>query len=99
MAIAKAGGAKTASKRAKKVLGGSVAGISGGAIRRMARRAGVKRVAGTLPGEVRKVMLSFVEDTVRAACAIAEHGRRSLLTCSDVVAALRSRGRMIYGYA
>lgn len=96
---AKAGSAKTGSKRAKKVLAGSVAGISAGAIRRLARRAGVKRVAGTLVPEIRSVLKGFVEDTVRNACALAEHGRRTVLSCGDVIAALRSRGRTIYGYA
>ena len=101
MAIAKAAKAGSAkvSKRAKKVLSGSVAGISAGAVRRMCRRAGVKRVSAQLLPEVRAILRHFVEDTVRSACALAEHARRSVLSCSDIAMALKSRGRTIYGYA
>jgi histone H4 len=94
------GGAKGVStKRQKKVLRENVKGITRGAIRRLARRGGVKRISGEVYEEVRKTLKAFVEGVVRDATAYTEHAKRKTVTALDVVNALRKRGKLIYGYA
>jgi histone H4 len=93
------GAAKGAStKRQKKVLRENVRGISKGAIRRLARRGGVKRISSEVYEEVRKTLKSFVEAVVRDATAYTEHAKRKTVTALDVVNALRKRGKVLYGY-
>ena len=100
MAKGKTSGAAkgNATKRQKKVLRENVKGISKGAIRRLARRGGVKRISGEVYEEVRKTLKSFVEGVVRDATAYTEHAKRKTVTALDVVNALRKRGKVIYGY-
>ena len=69
------------------------------AIRRLARRGGVKRISGLLYEEIRGVVKSFVEGVVRDSIAYTEHAKRRTVTALDVVHALKKRGRMLYGYA
>ena len=101
MAKGKKGGeAKgSSSKRMKKVLAENIRGITKPAIRRLARRGGVKRISGLLYEEVRGVLKSFVEGVVRDSIAYTEHAKRRTVTALDVVHALKKRGRMLYGYA
>ena len=69
----KSGEAKGASsKRVKKVLRDNVRGITKPAIRRLARRGGVKRISGLLYEEVRGVLKTFVEGVVRVMDRTAE---------------------------
>ena len=100
MAKGKTSGAAkgTSTKRQKKVLRENVRGISKGAIRRLARRGGVKRISAEVYEEVRKTLKSFVESVVRDATAYTEHAKRKTVTAVDVVNALRKRGKLIYGY-
>lgn len=96
----KSGGAKGASnKRQKKTVKDGVKGITRGAIRRLARRGGVKRISSEIYEEVRKTLKSFVEGVVRDACAYCEYSRKKTVSCADVVNALRKRGKILYGYA
>jgi len=88
----------SSTKRQKKVLRENVKGISKGAIRRLARRGGVKRISGEVYEEVRKTLKGFVEAVVRDATAYTEHSKRKTVTALDVVNALRKRGKTIYGY-
>ena len=99
MAKAKSGASKSSGKRLKKVLRDSSRGITKGSVRRLARRAGVKRISGLLYEEVRGVLKSFVEGVVRDSTAYTEHSRKRTVTTGAVVAALKKRGRMLYGYA
>ena len=100
MAKAKSGVSKAVSgKRAKKVLRDNVRGITKGSVRRLARRAGVKRISGLLYEEVRGVLKSFVEKVVSDAVAVTEYSRKRTVTVGAVVATLKKRGRMLYGYA
>lgn len=94
----RAGDAKGAQARAAKGLKDTVAGITKGGIRRLARRGGVKRISGTVYEEVRGILKTFVEGVVRDATAYTEHAKRKTLTALDVVHALKKRGRVLYGY-
>ena len=86
------------SKRVKKILRDNVRGITKGSVRRLARRAGIKRISGLLYEEVRGVLKSFVEGVVRDSTAYTEYAKKRTVTTGAVVAALKKRGRMLYGY-
>jgi histone H4 len=98
MAKGKSAGAESG-KRVKKVVSANSAAVSQGSIRRLARRAGVKRISAPVYNDVRAVLHTFVEDVVRSACALTEHAKRKTVSASDIVQALRRRGRVLYGYA
>eukprot|EP00919_Chromeraceae_sp_WS-2016_P029598 GHVR01070417.1.p1 GENE.GHVR01070417.1~~GHVR01070417.1.p1 ORF type:complete len:103 (-),score=10.06 GHVR01070417.1:92-400(-) len=72
--------------------------ITGGAIRRLARRGGVKRISpGTYPG-TREYIDDFLGQVVKDSATYAEHARRTTITAMDVVYALKRSGKVIYGY-
>lgn len=98
--MAKSQGKATANtKRQKKALKENIRGITKPAIRRLARRGGVKRISGIMYEEVRGILKSFVEGVVRDSTTYTEHAKRTTVTALDVVYALKKRGRMLYGYA
>ena len=89
-------------------------GITKPAIRRLARRGGVKRISGLIYEETRgvlKVMLYlylaittsgifkvFLENVIRDAVTYTEHAKRKTVTAMDVVYALKRQGRTLYGF-
>ena len=75
-----------------------ILGITKPAIRRLARRGGVKRIAADIYEETRTVLKSFLENVVRDAITYTEHARRKTVTALDVVYALKRQGRTIYGF-
>ena len=85
-------------KRIKKVLRDNSRGVTKGSVRRLARRAGIKRLASLMTEEVRGVLKSFVEKVVADAVAYTEYSKKRTVTTGAVVAALKKRGRMLYGY-
>jgi histone H4 len=95
----KSGEAKVSSKRSKKLLKDNARGITKGSVRRLARRAGIKRISGLLYEETRQVIKSFVEKVVADSVSYTEYARKRTVTCGAVVQALKKRGRMLYGYA
>ena len=68
------------------------------AIRRLARRGGVKRISGTIYEETRSVLKLFLEGLIRDAITYTEHGKRKTVTALDVVFALKKAGRTLYGF-
>ena len=58
------------------------------AIRRLARRGGVKRISGLIYEETRGVLKVFLENVIRDAVTYPEHARRKTVTALDVVYAL-----------
>jgi histone H4 len=87
-------GAKRIRKSAKEVI----LGITKPAIRRLARRGGVKRISALIYDETRNVLRSFLENVVRDAVTYTEHARRKTVTAMDVVYALKRQGRSLYGF-
>ena len=87
-------GAKRIHKMTKEVL----LGITKPAIRRLARRGGVKRISALIYEETRNVLKMFVENVVRDSVTYTEHARRKTVTAMDVVYALKRQGRSIYGF-
>eukprot|EP00299_Pterocystis_sp_00344_P020142 c9909_g2_i2.p1 GENE.c9909_g2_i2~~c9909_g2_i2.p1 ORF type:complete len:105 (-),score=19.74 c9909_g2_i2:133-447(-) len=90
---------KGGSKRHQKnVFRDNILGITKPAIRRLARRGGVKRISGTVYEEARGVLKTFLENVIRDAVAYTEHARRQTVTAMDVVYSLKRQGRTIYGF-
>ena len=89
---------KGGAKRHKRMLRDNINGITKPAIRRMARRGGVKRISGLIYEETRSVLKSFLEGVVKDAVTYCEHARRKTVTALDVVYALKRQGRTIYGF-
>ena len=67
-------------------------------IRKLARRGGVKRLAGVMYEEVRGVLKVFLENVIHDAVVFTAFARRKTVTAMDVVYALRRHGRMLYGF-
>ena len=84
---------KGGAKRHRKVLRDNIQGITKPAIRRLARRGGVKRISGLIYEETRGVLKVFLENVIRDAVTYTEHAKRKTVTAMDVVYALNSRGR------
>ncbi|KAF8407422.1 hypothetical protein HHK36_006555 [Tetracentron sinense] len=82
----------------KKVLRDNIQGITKPAIRRLARRGGVKRISGLIYEETRGVLKIFLENVIRDAVTYTEHARRKTVTAMDVVYALKRQGRTLYGF-
>jgi histone H4 len=89
---------KGGAKRHKKILRQNIQGITKPAIRRLARRGGVKRISALVYEETRGVLKSFLENVIRDAITYTEHGRRKTVTVMDVVYALKRQGRTLYGF-
>uniref|UniRef100_M8CBV2 Histone H4 n=1 Tax=Aegilops tauschii TaxID=37682 RepID=M8CBV2_AEGTA len=81
-----------------KVLRDNIQGITKPAIRRLARRGGVKRISGLIYEETRGVLKIFLENVIRDAVTYTEHARRKTVTAMDVVYALKRQGRTLYGF-
>lgn len=73
-------------------------GITKPAIRRLARRGGVKRISKPIYDEVRQELRIFLETTLRDATTYCEHSKRKTVRPLDVVYALKRKGRDLYGY-
>lgn len=75
-----------------------LAGVTKPAIKRLARRGGVKRLSNLIYDESRGVLKQFLHGVVRDAVTYTEHARRHTLTAMDVVYALKRQGRALYGF-
>eukprot|EP00745_Piridium_sociabile_P003027 TRINITY_DN118303_c0_g1_i1.p1 TRINITY_DN118303_c0_g1~~TRINITY_DN118303_c0_g1_i1.p1 ORF type:complete len:104 (+),score=11.49 TRINITY_DN118303_c0_g1_i1:158-469(+) len=89
---------KGGAKRHRKQLSHGVEGVTKPAIRRLARRGGVKRISKDVYEETRLVLKTFMENVIRDAVTYTEHARRKTVTAFDVIHALKRNGRTIYGF-
>jgi histone H4 len=94
------GGGKVRPKRhsGKNMLVGNLERISKPSIRRLARRAGVKRMGGGSEVCAREALRDFVRTQIRDAVFYTDHARRKTVTATDVVRALKRNGRTLYGF-
>ena len=67
-------------------------------IRRMCRRAGIKRISGMIYEDIRALLKVFVENTLVDANTYAEYARRKTITANDILYALKRHGQTVYGY-
>ncbi|KAJ7074501.1 histone-fold-containing protein [Mycena amicta] len=89
---------KGGAKRHRKILRDNIQGITKPAIRRLARRGGVKRISGLIYEETRGVLKIFLENVIRDSVTYTEHAKRRTVTALDVVYALKRSGRTLYGF-
>eukprot|EP00747_Dinoflagellata_sp_TGD_P018384 gnl/TRDRNA2_/TRDRNA2_126457_c0_seq1.p2 gnl/TRDRNA2_/TRDRNA2_126457_c0~~gnl/TRDRNA2_/TRDRNA2_126457_c0_seq1.p2 ORF type:complete len:121 (+),score=22.92 gnl/TRDRNA2_/TRDRNA2_126457_c0_seq1:137-499(+) len=89
---------KGGAMRHRKVLRDNIQGITKPAIRRIARRGGVKRISGLIYEETRGVLKAFLENVLRDSITYTEHARRKTVTALDIVYALKRQGRTLYGF-
>ena len=73
-------------------------GITKPAIRRLARRGGVKRISYYIYEYSRDVLKGFLSTVIRDAITYTEHAKRKTVTAMDVVYALKRQGRTLYGF-
>ena len=92
------GGKSFGAKRVHKTTKDVILGITKPAIRRLARRGGVKRISASIYEETRNTLKAFLENVVRDAVTYTEHARRKTVTAMDVVYALKRQGRSLYGF-
>ncbi|XP_072588032.1 histone H4-like [Vulpes vulpes] len=97
LTVTGSGRGKGGAKRHRKVLRDNIQGITKPAIRRLARRGGVKRISGLIYEETRGVLKVFLENVIRDAVTYTEHAKRKTVTAMDVVYALKRQGRTLYG--
>ena len=87
-----------AKRHNKKALRETILGVTKPAIRRLARRGGVKRISSLIYEETRNVLRAFLENVIRDSVTYTEHAKRKTVTALDVVYALKRQGRTLYGF-
>ena len=68
------------------------------AIRRLARRGGIKCISDLIYEETRDILKVFLENVIRDAVTYTEHAKRKTITTMDVIYALKRQGRTLYGF-
>ena len=86
------------SKRKNRTIEKLKVGISNQAIRRLARRGGVKRISELIYEETRSILKLFLEKVLKDTIVYTEHSKRKTVTSLDVIYALKRQGRCLYGY-
>ena len=89
---------KGGANRHCKILRDNIQGITKPAIRRLARRGGVKCISELIYEETGGVLKVFLENVIRDAVTYTEHAKRKTFTAMDVVYALKRQGRTLYGF-
>ena len=87
-----------AKRHTKKAIRETILGITKPAIRRLARRGGVKRISALIYDESRNVLKTFLESVVKDAVTYTEHAKRKTVTALDVIYALKRQGKTLYGF-
>ena len=75
-----------------------IEGVTKPAVRRLCRRAGIKRISGLMYFNVRVELKKFLEKTLFDAMIYTNHARRNTVTANDVVYALKRQGKQLYGF-
>ena len=96
--LGKVSGKAGAKRITTKSLKATIMGVTKPAIRRLARRGGVKRISSLIYDETRLVLRSFLINVIRDSVAYSEHAKRKTVTALDVVYALKRQGRTLYGF-
>lgn len=88
-----------ASKRGLMMKQKAEDGITKSAIRKLARRAGIKRISGKLYDVAREVMVKdYLVNILKDAIKYTEYARRKTLTTGDILHALKRNGKTLYGF-
>ncbi|KAK1506675.1 histone H4 [Colletotrichum tamarilloi] len=68
------------------------------AIRRLARRGGVKRISAMIYDDAREALKTWLESVLRDCVTYAEHRKAKTITIHDVLHSLARKGKPIYGF-
>uniref|UniRef100_A0A914Q7L5 Histone H4 n=1 Tax=Panagrolaimus davidi TaxID=227884 RepID=A0A914Q7L5_9BILA len=82
-------------RRKKTEIDGN-SGMSLPAIKRLARRAGVKRISSEIDKEARQALKDFVASVMKDAIILTVYAKRNTVTVMDVIYALKKRGTPLY---
>ena len=86
-------------KRTKNSARDVILGITNPAIRRLARRGGVKRISALIYDETRMVIRTFLENIIKDAIVYTIHARRKTVIAMDIIYSLKRQGRCLYGFS
>ncbi|KXH59507.1 histone H4 [Colletotrichum salicis] len=76
--------AGTGAKRHRKIMKDCIRGITKPAIRRLARRGGVKRISAMIYDDAREALKTWLESVLRDCVTYAEHRKAKTITIHDV---------------
>ncbi|EOO01438.1 putative histone h4 protein [Phaeoacremonium minimum UCRPA7] len=82
----------------RKVPRDTIRGITKPAIRRLARRGGVKRISGSIYDDIRAALKARLELILKDCVTFTEYRNAKTITIHDVLFALKRIGRPIYGF-
>ncbi|KAK2036670.1 histone H4 [Colletotrichum somersetense] len=85
-------------KRHRKIIKDCIRGITKPAIRRLARRGGVKRISAMIYDDARSALDAWLRSVLRDCVTYTEHRGAKTVTIYDVLHALRRKGTPIYGF-
>ncbi|KAJ3124163.1 Histone H4 [Nowakowskiella sp. JEL0407] len=85
-------------RRHQKMNRDNILGITKPAIRRLARRAGVKRISNGVYPEVRVTLKSYLQRVIMDSILYAENSHRKTLLAIDIVHALKKQGKTLYSF-
>ncbi|KAJ1565381.1 hypothetical protein HK096_003122 [Nowakowskiella sp. JEL0078] len=84
------------SVRHRKILRNNISGITKPAIRRLARRGGVRRISAKVYDKIRESLKIFLEDVLKNAILYTESRNAKTMVTMDIVYALKRRGNTLY---
>ncbi|GIZ41353.1 hypothetical protein CKM354_000465900 [Cercospora kikuchii] len=84
--------------RHRKILRDNIQGVTKPAIRRLARRGGVKRISGDIYEALRVALKVRVTEILEKVCVALQYQKRKTITTIDVVSALNRLGSPITGF-
>jgi len=73
-------------------------GITDPAIRRLARRGGVKRASKLVYDVTREAMREFMQNIIRDTLCYTQYRKQKTVSANDIVNAFKNCGRHLYGY-
>ncbi|KAK0641582.1 histone-fold-containing protein [Cercophora newfieldiana] len=91
-------GGKLGAKRHRRIIKDTIRGITKPAIRRLARRGGVKRISAGIYEDIRGEIKARLELIIRDVVTYTEYRNAKTVTVKDVIFALRRLGKPIYGF-
>ncbi|KAK2112907.1 hypothetical protein P7K49_007173 [Saguinus oedipus] len=84
------------SVRGKEENGGGKGNANG--LRNVLKRDSATRISGLIYEEIQVVLKVFLENVIRDAVTDTEHGKRRMVTSTNVVYALKPQGRTLSGF-
>jgi len=84
--------------RKRRNYGDNIQGITKPAIKRLARRGGVKRIKSDIYDVTRSILKEFLKNVIKDTVTYTSHARRKTVSSMDVVYALKRQGRTLYGF-